>query len=67
MEEEQIKPCPFCGSDDIRISKHTNAMKARTNQPFIYSTCCYKCGATFPNRYRKQLLIDCWNRRPKDK
>jgi hypothetical protein len=29
----------------------------------VYSMCCYECGATFPNRYRRELLVDAWNRR----
>ncbi len=29
----------------------------------IYSMCCYDCGATFPNRYKLELLKDAWNRR----
>jgi len=64
----ELKPCPFCGNTDIRITRHT---KSNHNgyRPFysptgeIFSMCCYECGATFPNRYKKELLVNNWNRR----
>lgn len=70
---DEVKPCPFCGGRDIMFTKHVNNdysdyIHHPTNDifMFIWSMCCYDCGATFPNRYRKELLIEHWNRRAKE-
>ena len=57
---EIIKPCPFCNNKDIRFEKHINNLSPTGE---IWSMCCYKCGATFPNRYKKELLVKSWNAR----
>lgn len=54
------RPCPFCGGTDIRSAAHQDS---RSPTGFIYSMCCYACGATFPNRYKAELLKSAWNRR----
>lgn len=63
--------CPFCGGTDIRFDNHepvrqtprtlTNAIHAGDN---VWSTCCYQCGATFPNMYSREKLAEKWKRRP---
>lgn len=64
MSERELKPCPFCGGTDIRIDRHAGAGNGiyRRGED-VYSMCCYQCGATFPNRYKRELLVDAWNRR----
>lgn len=62
-----IHSCPFCGSDDIRFTCHVGEGRGFHSGEDVWSTCCYVCGATFPNRYSKQLLVDQWNRRPTPK
>ncbi len=57
-----FKPCPFCGGTDIRCDEHPFYDRYRTER-FVFSMCCYKCGATFPNRFERQLLVEAWNRR----
>lgn len=60
-----IPTCPFCGGTNIRFTNHgkiSREMGHRNDD--VWSTCCHDCGATFPNRYNKQALIDCWNLRP---
>ena len=57
---DKLMSCPFCGGDDIRIDEH-NEYRSPTGK--VFSMCCYKCGATFPNRYKRDLLVDAWNRR----
>ena len=60
----EFKPCPFCGGTDIRCDNHGKSSHDPWHQDDdVWSMCCYKCGATFPNRYRKELLLEAWNRR----
>lgn len=63
MPKEKLLPCPFCGGADIRIDCHRNRGTGEYEGQHVYSMCCYNCGATFPNRYRRELLVECWNRR----
>ena len=56
-----FKPCPFCEGADIRCDRHH---ESRSPTGFVWSMCCYNCGATFPNRYKRELLVEAWNRRP---
>lgn len=58
--EDGFLPCPFCGGVDIRSTEHS---EPRSPTGLLYSMCCYNCGATFPNRYKRQLLVNNWNRR----
>lgn len=61
---EEIKPCPFCAGTNIRFDAHPHTGRGPLHyDATVYSMCCYDCGATFPNRYRKELLIEAWNRR----
>jgi Lar family restriction alleviation protein len=63
-KEEVWKPCPFCGGTDIRHDRHPGYGRGLYHQgEDVYSMCCYQCGATFPNRYKLELLRDAWNRR----
>ena len=55
-----MKDCPFCGGKDIRFGKHH---EAQSPTQIVWSMCCYRCGATFPNRYKKELLVNAWNKR----
>jgi len=57
---DKLKPCPFCGGDNIKINCHKR-LESPTGE--IWSMCCYACGATFPNRYIKSLLVEAWNKR----
>ena len=58
-------PCPFCGGTDIRFTNHGPISRAMGHQnDDVWSTCCYNCGASFPNCYRRELLVAQWNRRP---
>ena len=63
-ELDRVLPCPFCGGSDIRFTRHPGEGRGLHSGEDVWSTCCYQCGATFPNRYKKQLLVDQWNRRP---
>jgi hypothetical protein len=52
---EKLLPCLHCAGADIRFDKHVSE-SSPTGE--IWSMCCYDCGATFPNRYRKELLVE---------
>jgi len=58
-----LLPCPFCGGADIRIDAHPRAGRGEHHAETVFSMCCYACGATFPNRYRRELLVTAWNTR----
>jgi acyl carrier protein len=57
--------CPFCGGEDIRFDNHGRLDKYRSED--VWSTCCYNCGATFPNSYNRAILVKQWKRRPETK
>ena len=57
-----LKPCPFCENKDIRMHSHRTD-DYRAPKGLVWSMCCYGCGATFPNRFKKELLVDAWNTR----
>lgn len=60
----ELLPCPFCGGKDIRITCHPGMGNGIYHSgEDVFSMCCYNCGATFPNRYRRELLVEAWNRR----
>ena len=64
---EDFKPCPFCGGADIRSDNHGKVSRDPMHRDDdVWSMCCYGCGATFPNRYRRELLIEAWNRRVRE-
>lgn len=54
VERGYFKPCPFCGSDEIR----------RLPQAFGYSVDCLTCGAMkrVHTRFKKQARV-AWNMR----
>ena len=63
----EVLPCPFCGGTDIRFTNHGKVSRRQGHrEDDVWSTCCLGCGATFPNRYSKALLVACWNRRPQN-
>ena len=57
---KEALPCPFCGNEDIRFDCHKSSSNPTGE---VWSMRCYDCGATFPNRYKKELLLAAWNRR----
>jgi Lar family restriction alleviation protein len=62
---DELKPCPFCGSSDISnvsagFAGPTNAWHLGDE---IFAVNCRDCGASVPNRYRNDLVVEAWNRR----
>lgn len=51
---EELKPCPFCGSN--KAMKHKNVWK-------MYTVICEACGASIGNWYSKVQAENIWNGR----
>lgn len=58
-----LLPCPHCADSDIRVTCHSKMGRGLHDGEDVFSMCCYACGATVPNRYSRDLLIEAWNRR----
>lgn len=54
MESNELKPCPFCGSEAIAYI---------TNKGFVSSYCC-DCGACGPEHEQMKEAHKLWNTRP---
>lgn len=50
---DNIKPCPFCGSEDIVVCDKGDA----------WSLYCWDCGAIGPTEKHRSDAIDAWNHR----
>ena len=61
----ELKPCPFCGSHDIaNVSAGYAGPTDRWHAgDEIFAVNCKSCGASVPNRYRNDLVVDSWNKR----
>ena len=56
----ELKPCPFCGADNVNLSIEYDDW----GEPFIY---CNVCDSCYENaNVGVDKLIDGWNRRAKE-
>ena len=55
-----LKPCPFCGNDDIFISGSDEV--GEDKHPYWY-VCCFKCGCSVFGDADKEKAAEAWNRR----
>lgn len=55
----KLKPCPFCGSKDVRVDEYYYVSDGSTG----YCVTCYKCGIGTPERESRKKVIRAWNRR----
>ena len=55
----ELKPCPFCGSEDIAFVQYEHAAGLR------YKVCCFSCLAEIDPGYAQKphVVADMWNRR----
>jgi Lar family restriction alleviation protein len=62
---EELKPCPFCGSHEIAnvSAGHAGPSNFWHKGDEIFAVNCKKCGASVPNMYRNDLVVEAWNRR----
>ena len=64
----ELKPCPFCGSDDLVMSsRETYAFMTGKRMEF-YRVKCDTCGAMVDNDFEDtDKAIEAWNRRADEK
>ena len=55
----ELKPCPFCGADEVNLSVRED----ENGDSFIY---CYVCDSVYHNDNPSQNIIEMWNRRAKE-
>ena len=58
---EELKPCPFCGSEDIGTDYDEE--RVETNYLYGHFVECHDCFGASGYRLTKELAIRCWNRR----
>lgn len=64
MNKSELKPCPFCGSTDVKlVGSHTN--DDCYSSYYSYRVFCRNCGARGAEKRdeEKPLAIRAWNRR----
>lgn len=59
----ELKPCPFCGSKNVKIAAHYGVGRGFHKGETVYSIDCMGCTAAFANRYRREILVEQWNTR----
>jgi Lar family restriction alleviation protein len=58
MSDNQLKPCPFCGNQNIQWT--TSCVGHGENADVLYCN----CGASMQDQYySKQRLVQQWNKR----
>lgn len=62
---DELKPCPFCGSTNIAnvSAGHAGPSNFWHANDEIFAVNCKNCGASVPNRYRNDLVVEAWNTR----
>jgi Lar family restriction alleviation protein len=59
---DELKPCPFCGSDRITIM-----VRLPFNDEVVgYYVFCSGCGARSALNFSEEIAIEAWNRRAED-
>ena len=53
---DELKPCPFCGSDSIRV-------ECFAEKYYKYVVVCNNCGVKTGNEHIEAIAIAAWNRR----
>jgi Lar family restriction alleviation protein len=55
MENEELKPCPFCGGE---------ADLSQEDKPQVWFVFCKKCGVSTDTSYEESQAVGEWNTRP---
>lgn len=56
----ELKPCPFCGSKDIKLTD-----RIEKNSPKTFYVWCLGCGTEGPFGLSPKSALDAWNKRSK--
>ena len=58
----ELKPCPFCGSDDVGIGHKLPEF----GEELTHYVVCNKCGSKTANFRNKQTAVNVWEARAED-
>ena len=58
---DELKSCPFCGSDNVAFTPDEDQQRDSTTIGFIW---CHGCDFTSDSFYNKKIAAEKWNRRP---
>lgn len=58
---DELKPCPFCGSERVNFTPDEEQQLEDTTTGFIW---CHGCDFSSDSFYSKEIAADKWNRRP---
>lgn len=62
MENKELKPCPFCGSETIVVENYDES--CNSDYPSIYwHSVCVDCGCNIPMCDTEEEAIEAWNKR----
>ena len=60
MKENELKPCPFCGGEEIEVEHDTQGAF------WCYCPACWSRTGTYDQADGYTLAIEAWNRRADD-
>lgn len=59
----ELKPCPFCGSEDIKISPPCNDAPEGDLSLDCWDVTCRYCGCSSPFAATEDEMFERWNKR----
>ena len=60
----KLKPCPFCGSEDVENGTHQDLNFWEEGMPPVYSAInCNNCNCKGPKGNSRRTAVEAWNRR----
>jgi restriction alleviation protein, Lar family len=63
MDDVELKPCPFCGEEDIRSSLGCDDDGTYTENDEVWGLYCSNCDVEFHTFHSRKEVIEKWNRR----
>lgn len=62
-EKSELKPCPFCGCDEVEIRRKRDYGARGADYELRYFVSCEYCGASSGLCWSEEMAINHWNRR----